>query len=109
MLFSEQLDEMAARGCQMPGCDHKNHDPVIFLHAKCHLNESCDCAYVGPKEVKIVCFKCGNMVCTVAVKAKPIKRCHVAAALDFSYAQGSRILSVSCKECRKVLANLEVK
>ena len=61
------MDLMAARGCQQPGCDHKDHS-IFFLHP----------------------------------------RCHIRAGTWTSYDRDTGLLSVTCKQCKKLVAEIEV-
>lgn len=60
------LDLMAAKGCQAPGC--KNHDHTIFLHGRCHMSAGLDVSYTrDSRALVIVCARCKRHVATVAV------------------------------------------
>ena len=119
LLQREQLDAMAhdvaVNGCRMPGCGHESHEPIFFIHARCHIYSQCDVRYMqghspSPASLLFVhCGECDKYICRIPVKqAKAIKRCHVASPVEVSYREGTGIVGVACSECKSLLAELEV-
>jgi hypothetical protein len=56
----------AARGCQLPGCDHGAHAGPMFLHARCHPRAALSVS-VDPtrRELLIACAVCKRPVATI--------------------------------------------
>lgn len=69
MLYTKAiLDDVAAFGCQMPGCDHKNHDNTFFLHARCHPAADAEVSYTaGSGVLKVACRVCSKVIAEVKV------------------------------------------
>ena len=66
-LTRDDLDRMAARGCDMPGCDHADHEE-IYLHARCHLRAGTRVSYRrGSGLLRIACRQCRQEIATVLV------------------------------------------
>lgn len=63
-----QLEMAAAHGCQMPGCDHENHEQTLFLHGRCHPKARVDCSYTrGTGALRVECSECHQLIVLVAV------------------------------------------
>lgn len=53
------LETIAAKGCQIPNCDHKNHDSTFFLHQSCHPGTTLEVSYtLGSGHLRVSCAKC---------------------------------------------------
>lgn len=67
MIYTEDLDAMAAAGCQTEGCDHRG-EPV-FLHAKCHVGGRIEAMYLeGVLHVR--CLECSKPIVEIVVARK---------------------------------------
>ncbi len=111
MLYLENLDTMAhevtANG--MPDCEHKSHDPIIFLHSRCHVDAQCDVG-INKNTLEVACAECNNNICFIAIKkSKPIKRCHINSAVEVSYEEEAGFIDITCNECQKLIASIEVR
>jgi hypothetical protein len=60
------LDAMAARGCQAPGCDHKGHSAEVWLHPRCHVRARIGVRYESGK-LFLSCEACKKTFLVVAV------------------------------------------
>lgn len=73
MLTKNDLDQM---GCEVPGCDHHDHDGLIFITAQCcygsgDFNEGpgLDAGYeIGSGVLTLSCRGCGKLVQEIAIK-----------------------------------------
>ncbi len=65
-----ELDISSAGGCQLPGCDHKNHggDGRMYLNPNCCRRAGTDVSYApGSGILRIECSKCGKLMVEIAV------------------------------------------
>ncbi len=109
VLHREQMDTMAQQGCSVPGCNHESHEPIIFLHSRCHTGGQTNAFYNEDNRLQVNCGRCNRYICDIAVKeTKPIKRCHINAALQVSYRDGEGVVKIICDECKSLLTELEV-
>lgn len=71
-IASKELDEFAAGGCQVDGCECGKHG-VLFLNAKCHPGGRVEVSYRnGSSVLRVGCKECGRLVASVSVaKEKP--------------------------------------
>ena len=74
-LAMKDLRPMIARGCQVPGCSHKDHGPTtqIDLSASCHVGTG----------VKLTLHVDGTLAARCAYCGQPVAR--------FQVAEGSRL------------------
>ena len=69
MLTKTDLDLMATRGCEAPGCKHTGHGGPIYLRQRCHPQAGICARYaLGSGALEIRCAECGLVITTVAVK-----------------------------------------
>lgn len=62
------LEHMVEHGCAVPGCDHKSHDGVLWIHARCHPKEALGASYTrGSGVLQIYCMACKALVCEISV------------------------------------------
>lgn len=59
--------ELDQAQCGVPGCDHKHHDNVLYLHAACHPRSKLNVAYMGDGRLRLECGHCGLGVMEVLV------------------------------------------
>jgi len=107
MLNQTDLDRVASKGCQVPGCTHENHNQV-YLHARCHIDAQVSAQYVAPDALQISCADCGKFVCRVAVEQTSIQKCHREAPLEVEYTRGRGTLHVICNFCKNLIAEIPV-
>ena|ERR1700724_1271997 len=109
MLNRYDLDLLAARGCQTPGCDHRNHD-AVYLHARCHVASPLWAEYYG-SALRLCCRKCRGLIEMVEATSalEPLDPpCHPGAAVAASYAVGSGVLALECHVCKAVFSRVPV-
>jgi len=77
-LFLHQMDDLAARGCQTPGCTHEAHAGGLYLNQRCHPGagvrvQYADDAHPEPCAAVLVlhCQRCAADVCSIALIARP--------------------------------------
>jgi hypothetical protein len=62
------LERAAISGCEVPLCDHQNHDGTIYLHGICHLGAHRDVSYTrGSGVVRIACAICKKLIAEIKV------------------------------------------
>ncbi len=64
------LDLLAARGCQAPGCDHAGHggDDPVFLHGRCHPAAPIEASYVAGSGLLVIrCRRCQKLISEIQV------------------------------------------
>lgn len=62
------LDTIAARGCQEPGCSHEGHDQTIYFHGRCCMGGPIEASYtLGTGILRIGCRECGETIAEVKV------------------------------------------
>ncbi len=67
-LTKPDLDEIASRGCQSPGCTHEAHGP-IFIHGVCHDGGHIEASYeAGSGVLMIACRQCRKPIARIAVR-----------------------------------------
>lgn len=69
-LRRRDLDDLAASGCQVPGCNHQNHGVLdeIYLHGRCHVSAGTEVLYkTADKIIEVRCKKCKAFVAAVDV------------------------------------------
>lgn len=67
-LTTTDLDEMAARGCGMPLCNHIHDGKVYLTQQCCPVRKGVSVSYQnGDGFVRIVCRCCGKRICEIAV------------------------------------------
>lgn len=113
LLFKEQLDQMAQyvaiHGCQRETCEHKSHEPLIFLRSRCH-DAHVDILYKNDNVLEVSCCECGLLMCRLAVeKPKAITRCHINAPLELSYRLNDGFINLICHECDTTLGRITVR
>jgi hypothetical protein len=59
------MDQLVARGCVNPGCNHKSHGP-LFIHAQCHLESPLEVYYEDGVFI-VACLRCHKPVLAIAV------------------------------------------
>lgn len=64
MIYAEDLERMAASGCQGDGCDHRGEP--LFLHARCHVSGRIEVSY-SKGVLRVGCQECGEAIAEVAV------------------------------------------
>jgi len=111
-LGKEQMDNIAVRGCTMPGCDHQNHTKEVFLHGKCHLDEPTQIDIKG-QVATISCRECYRTIVVLKLReplqATQIKAvCHSKAGVWASYQWNAGFVEVFCAECRSSIARLDL-
>ena len=64
----EDFDRALARGCQVPGCDHRGHGALaeIYLHQRCHAGAGLEACYRDGL-LLLACQHCKTPVALVAV------------------------------------------
>ena len=63
--YYEDLERLAASGCQVPGCTHE-HDHKLVLNARCHPRAGTDLKLVDGG-LHVCCAECGAFVIAIAV------------------------------------------
>jgi hypothetical protein len=62
------LERAVLSGCQVPLCDHKNHERTLYLHGRCHLGAKVDVSYTsGSGVVRIACAICEKLISQIKV------------------------------------------
>lgn len=67
--FREDLDEIIAQGCSVPGCKHDHgFEKALYLHQRCHPKGQIQVCYeFGTGVLKVECAECGATIVNVAV------------------------------------------
>lgn len=107
------LDLIAARGCQIPGCSHEHKEEGIFVHSKCHPEKGVFALFEEdeslPFTAKIICAKCTNPIVQVLVEVpNELWLCECRASQQVSYHADEHQLKISCAKCQQTLVKLEV-
>jgi len=72
LMHLEDLQEALSAGCDMPGCDHKNHD-TLFLHAMCHPGEKIEASLKrGETHLLVACGKCHEPIVAIALARRTV-------------------------------------
>lgn len=72
LAYKETLDRVAAQGCSVPGCSHRDHAHKLFLRAACHPHAPLDVSYeAGSGELLVACKACGKPVVLAAIASRP--------------------------------------
>lgn len=62
------LDQICLNGCDVPGCDHTDHDGTLFFRGRCHPTGKIDVSYTyGTGKVKVACRECGQNIGIIEV------------------------------------------
>ncbi len=65
--YFEDLEKAILRGCQVPGCDHKEHD-TLFVKQKCHPEGWCEISYSkGSGILLVACSVCHRPITRIAI------------------------------------------
>lgn len=66
-IYQDDLDALAAHGCQMPGCSH-DHDKILYFVARCHPKARISAYYkAGSGVVLLLCGECEKVIVPLAV------------------------------------------
>lgn len=69
----EDLEDVAAKGCNEPGCDHEDHEHnlPLFLHGFCHKAAGLAVSFkYGDNYLVIACAECSKEVLRVQIDSK---------------------------------------
>jgi hypothetical protein len=64
------LERAVLSGCEVPLCDHKNHERTrtLYLHGRCHLGAKVDVSYTsGSGVVLVACAICKKLIAEIKV------------------------------------------
>lgn len=62
-----ELDIGLAGGCERPGCDHKDHSNLIYLHTRCHPKAPPWAKYEHGGTIMLECSLCRRPLVRIAV------------------------------------------
>jgi hypothetical protein len=114
-LFLHQMDDLAARGCQTPGCTHEAHAGGLYLNQRCHPGtgvrvQYADDAHPEPCAAVLVlhCQRCAADVCSIALSARPalVPACQHTRGLEVVYDEGT--VTITCRACHAPYATIDV-
>jgi hypothetical protein len=109
------MERIVSGGCQIEGCKHDHHDPVIYLHTRCHPSVPFVLSFVGPI-ASLTCDRCGGLMCDFAIayaEPDPVaplccnkfknKRLYWG-----SYTRGSGLVELTCYFCKAPVLTLRL-
>jgi len=114
-LFLHQMDAMAARGCQTPGCTHGEHDRVLYMNQRCHPGAGVRVQYEDDDHpepcaavLRLRCQRCTQDICSIALAARPalVRPCQHTRGLEVTYEDGH--VTISCRACQESYATIGV-
>lgn len=69
-IYAEDMDQLLAQGCSVPGCTHKEHHCLV-LTSRCHPRSGPRVVVRPGGVVEVLCDKCEKPIVVLQLASRP--------------------------------------